>query len=567
MADLPESYQIWKQQTLPIYLKEQLEKMSQEEIFEAFSTNLEFGTAGMRGLIGPGTNRINEVLIVKATSCLITYLKTQFSKEQLKECGVVVAHDNRHFSKEFAFLTAQVLANHEISAYLFKNNDLRPTPVLSYSIRKINAVAGIVITASHNPPEYNGYKIYDQNGCQFLPDVTNIIADNMQKLEDQFDFNFYYDSSLIKEVMLSVEEDYRQDIKSLQFYPNEKRNIKIIFSNLHGTSKEWVVPILQDSGYEVIIVDEQANYDPDFKGVVSPNPEVKETFDLAIKYAKENDADLIILNDPDADRIGIAVKHQGDYILLDGNQTAPILLEYLLSHYKQRNIMPKNPVMYNTFVTGTLSDKVAESYGCKIIKTLTGFKWIGAEILKEKERNINFVFGFEEAYGYVIKDITRDKDGIQAAMVLAEATWYYLKQQKTLVDILTCIYQKFGYYFFHTVNLVLKGQEGKKQISNMIDILRKEDIKSLAGINVIKKEDYLNGFYNMPQQNLLKFYFADKSWFAVRPSGTEPKIKFYFVCIDSKNIEVAKIKMKEMYIELAQKYLKLKKTKEQLKDD
>lgn len=563
---LPENYQIWKQQTLPKHLAEQLRQMNEAEIIEAFSDNLEFGTAGLRGTVGPGTSRINEVTIVKATIAVLEYLKTQFSEQELQTRGVIIAHDNRHFSKEFALLAAQVLAHHGILAYLFKNNDLRPTPVLSYSIRKINAVTGIVITASHNPPEYNGYKIYDQHGCQFLPDVTNIIAENMVQLKDQFDFNFTYDKNLIKEVPIAIEEQYRNDIKGLQFYPNQKRNTKIVFSNLHGTSREWVMPILQEAGYQVILVQEQADYDPDFKGVVSPNPEVKATFALAIKYAKENDADLVILNDPDADRIGIAVKHQGEYVLLNGNETAPILLEYLLSHYQKNNIMPNNPVMYNTFVTGTLSDQVAKSYGCQVIKTLTGFKWIGAEILKEKERNINFVFGFEEAYGYVIKDITRDKDGIQAAMVLAEACWYYLQEGKTLIDVLTWIYQKFGYYYCYTVNLVLKGQEGQKQIATMIDTLRNQDIKSLAENVLVKKEDYLNGLHNMPGQNLLKFYFQDGSWFAVRPSGTEPKIKFYFVCID-KSIAAAKTKMHDMYYDLAENYLKLTVTKEQLKDD
>lgn len=564
--DLPENYQIWKQQTLPQHLAAALAQMKPEEIREAFTGNLEFGTAGLRGTIGPGTNRINEVTIIKATVAVLQYLKTQFSQAELKARGVVIAHDNRHFSKEFALLTAQVLAHHGILVYLFKNNDLRPTPVLSYSIRKINAVTGIVITASHNPPEYNGYKIYDQNGCQFLPDVTNIIGENMEKLEDQFDFNFSYDKNLIKEVPTAIEEQYRKDIKNLQFYPNEKRNIKIVFSNLHGTAKEWVVPILQECGYQIIIVQEQADYDPDFKGVVSPNPEIKATFALAIKYAKENDADLVILNDPDADRIGIAVKHQGEYVLLNGNETAPILLEYLLSHYQKNNTMPTNPVMYNTFVTGTLSDRVAESYGCKVIKTLTGFKWIGAEILKEKERGLNFVFGFEEAYGYVIKDITRDKDGIQAAMVLAEACWHYLQEGKTLIDVLTWIYQKFGYYYCYTVNLVLKGQDGQKQITSMMDTLREEYLESLAGNAFVKKEDYLNGLYNMPGQNLLKFYFQDASWFAVRPSGTEPKIKFYFVCIDE-STATAKTKMQSMYHDLAENYLKITVTKEQLEDD
>ncbi|WP_375317911.1 phospho-sugar mutase [Spiroplasma endosymbiont of Virgichneumon dumeticola] len=554
--DLSKTYDIWKQQTLPKHLQTQLDKMSKTEIEEAFTATLEFGTAGMRGVTGVGTGRINEIIIMKATVAFTQYLTSTFSQKDLNR-GIVIAHDNRHFSAEFTMITAKTLAKHNIPVFLFQDNDLRPTPVLSYSIRKINAIAGIVITASHNPPEYNGYKIYDQYGCQFLPEVTNVIGHNMEQLTDDFQLEFPYNKDLIKEVPLTVETNYRNDIKNLQFYPDVKnRNLKIVFSNLHGTSREWVPPLLEQCGYEVIIVKEQASYDPDFKGVISPNPEVQPTFDLAIKYAKQHNAQLVILNDPDADRIGIAVQHQGEYVLLTGNETAPILLEYLLSHYQKTKTMPENPVMYNTFVTSNLSDTVAQSYGCQVIKTLTGFKWIGAEMLKEQVRNINFVFGFEEAYGYVIKDITRDKDGIQSAMVVAEAVWYYLQSQKTLIDVLEDIYKKFGYYYCYTVNLVLKGQKGQTEINGMLETLRTSGIPSLHNIKVEKVEDYEQGLYGTPGQNLLKFYFIDGSWFAVRPSGTEPKIKFYFVCID-KNTNVAKQKMQAMYEELAKKYLKI----------
>lgn len=553
-------YEIWKQQNLPKHLKKQLIIMSKNEIDEAFTTTLEFGTAGMRGIIGVGTGRINEITIMKATVAFIQYLKSVFSEQDLLR-GIVIAHDNRHFSAEFTMLTAKTLAKHKIPVFLFKNNELRPTPVLSYTIRKVNAIAGIVITASHNPPEYNGYKIYDQYGCQFLPNITNIIGHNMEQLSDDFQLTFDYDHALIKEVPITIENNYRNDIKSLQFYPQVKnRNFKIIFSNLHGTSRQWVKPILEQCGYQVILVTEQADYDPDFKGVVSPNPEVKPTFYLAIKYAKKHDAPLIILNDPDADRIGIAVKHNNDYVLLTGNETAPILLEYLLSHYQRNKTMPKNPVMYNTFVTSNLSDMIAKWYGCQIIKTLTGFKWIGAEMLKEKARNINFIFGFEEAYGYVIKDITRDKDGIQSAIVAAEAAWYYQKSQKTLVDVLENIYQKFGYYYCYTVNIVLKGTKGQKTINNMLETLRTSKLTTLNNIDITNIEDYQTGLHGMPSQNLLKFYFSDGSWFAVRPSGTEPKIKFYFVCID-KDIAAAQLKMRNIYQELATKYLNIKDVK------
>lgn len=551
------TYEIWKQQTLPQHLQSQLITMTSDEIEQAFLDNLEFGTAGLRGIMGVGTNRINEITIMKATVAFIHYLKTNFSKQDLQR-GIVIGHDNRHFSASFTILTAKTFAKHNIPVFLFKDNDLRPTPILSYTIRKINALAGIVITASHNPPEYNGYKIYDQNGCQFLPIVTNVIGENMQKLPDDFQLDFTYNQQLITQIPLLIEQNYRNDIKNLQFYPNvTNRNFKIVFSNLHGTSRQWVKPILEQCGYEVILVNEQASYDPNFSGVVSPNPEVTATFDIAINYAKKHDAPLIILNDPDADRIGVAVKHNNEYIILTGNETAPILLQYLLSHYQLNKTMPKNPVMYNTFVSSNLSDNLAKSYGCQVIKTLTGFKWIGDQMKKAAAHNLNFIFGFEEAYGYVIKDITRDKDGIQAAMVIAEAAWHYSKQQKTLVDILENIYQQFGYYYCYTVNIILQGKTGQTTINNMLTTLRTSNLKSLNDINVTKIEDYEHGLHHMPGQNLLKFYFADGSWFAVRPSGTEPKIKFYFVCID-KSTTKAKQKMQAMYEELASQYLNIK---------
>lgn len=549
-------YQKWlDNENLSPVLKKQLLAMNEEEKRDAFKGELEFGTAGIRGVLGPGTNRMNIYNVRRATLGFIKFLKNHSSNKL--EQGVIIAHDNRHFSEQFSLEAANLLIKNGIKAYLFKNNELKPTPLLSYSIRKLNAIAGIVITASHNPPEYNGYKIYDNNGCQFLPDATDIIAQNMHEVGDGFDLDFKIDQSLISYVPQSVEIDYQNDIKNLQLYPHDKRDIKIVFSNQHGTSRDFVVPILTSSGYTVIPVKEQWDFDPDFSGKKSPNPESEVSFELAIKYAKENNADLIIINDPDSDRVGIAVKHNGKYTLLNGNETGPILLEYLLSHYKNRSMMPKNPVMYNTFVTSNLSDLIAESYGLKVIKTLTGFKWMANEIAKESERNLNFAFAFEESYGYVISDFIRDKDGIQAAMILAEACDFYKKQQKTFIDVLEDIYQKFGYFYCHTVNVTLKGEDGKQKIKAILDTLRNEKIDQLNNTKLIKKEDYLDELYNMPKQNLLKFYFADKSWFAVRASGTEPKIKFYFVCV-GQNLKEGKAKMEKMYQDLNEKYLKIK---------
>ena len=552
-----DNLKLWKNaKNLDPTLAAEFQQMSESELIAAFSNDLEFGTAGLRGLLGPGTGKMNLYTIRRATLAFIQYLKKIYSEADLKTKGVVIGHDNRHFSTEFAQEVADIFATNNIKAILFENNDLRPTPIVSYTIRKINAVAGVIITASHNSREYNGYKIYDHNGCQFLPVATDIIGANYLKIKEEvFNLMLKPDPNLITYVPTTIEEDYVTDVKAMQFYPNQRRNIKIVFSNLHGTSKDWTPRILQECGYEVIIVEEQFANDPNFTFAPNPNPELTECYELALKYAKKVDADIIILNDPDADRLGIGVKTADKgYYLMTGNETAPVLIEYLFSHYQKSKTLPTNGVLYNTFVTGNLSDKVAESYGVKVIKTLTGFKWIGDQMSKTDANGIQFLFGFEEAYGYVLKDITRDKDGIQSSLVIAEACWYYHQQGKTLLDVLVEQYDKFGYFYCNTVNLVRDSVDGKTIINNMLQKLRQEEILSLNGIKCIKKEDYLKGLYGMPGQDLLKFYFEDGSWFAVRASGTEPKIKFYFVCVDKSNNQ-AKAKMEAMYQELETNYL------------
>ncbi|WP_342256038.1 phospho-sugar mutase [Spiroplasma endosymbiont of Poecilobothrus nobilitatus] len=553
-----DNLKLWKDaKNLDPTLAAEFQQMSEADLIAAFSDDLEFGTAGLRGLLGPGTGKINLYTIRRATLAFMQYLKTIYSATDLKSKGIVIGHDNRHFSAEFAQEVANIFASNNIKAILFANNDLRPTPMVSYTIRKIKAAAGVIITASHNSCEYNGYKIYDHNGSQFLPVATDVIGENYLKIKEEvFTLTLNPDLTLITYVAKEVENNYVSDVKTMQFYPNQKRNIKIVFSNLHGTSKEWTPRILKECGYDVTIVEEQFDNDPNFTFAPNPNPELTECYDLALKYAKKVNADVIILNDSDADRLGIGVKiKEHEYYLMTGNETAPVLIEYLFSHYQRQKTLPKNGVMYNTFVTGNLSDKVAESYGVKVIKTLTGFKWIGDQMSKAADKGLEFLFGFEEAYGYVLKDITRDKDGIQLSLVLAEACWYYHNQGKTLYDVLVEQYNKFDYFYCKTVNLVRDGIDGKKIINNMLKKLRQETITSLDTIKCIKKEDYLHGLYEMPGQDLLKFYFADGSWFAVRASGTEPKIKFYFVCVDKTN-EEAKIKMEAMYQELETNYLK-----------
>ncbi|WP_425377617.1 phospho-sugar mutase [Spiroplasma endosymbiont of Polydrusus pterygomalis] len=548
---------LWKNaKNLDPILVTEFQQMSESELLAAFSDDLEFGTAGLRGLLGPGTGKMNLYTIRRATLAFMSYLKTIYAANDLKTKGVVIGHDNRHFSNEFAQEVADIFASNNIKAILFVNNELRPTPFVSYTIRKIKAVAGVIITASHNSREYNGYKIYDHNGSQFLPMATDVIGENYLKIKEEvFTLVLHPDASLITYVDKAIEENYVTDVKAMQFYPEQKRNIKIVFSNLHGTSKEWTPRILEECGYEVIIVKEQFANDPNFTFAPNPNPELTECYDLALKYAKKVKADVIILNDPDADRLGIGVKIKDDkYYLMTGNETAPVLIEYLFSHYQKQKTLAPNGVMYNTFVTGNLSDKVAESYGVQVVKTLTGFKWIGDQMSKAPAKGLQFLFGFEEAYGYVLKDITRDKDGIQSSLVLAEACWYYHQQGKTLYDVLVEQYNKFNYFYCKTVNLVRDGIDGKKIINNMLKKLRQETITSLFQIKCTKKEDYLAGLYEMPGQDLLKFYFEDGSWFAVRASGTEPKIKFYFVCVD-KTSEQAAAKMTAMYQELETNYL------------
>ena len=461
------NYNLWKRNYLNLTLetKNMFDNLNDIEIQEAFGTDLEFGTAGLRGILGAGTGRMNIFTVRRATLAFIKFLKGKFSQEDLLTKGIVIGCDNRKWSLEFQNDVAQLFAKNKILAKIFENDELIPTPIVSFSVKAEDCIGGIVITASHNPREYNGYKIYDENGCQYLPEATNVIGKYYNSINDEvFNIPLEYDLSLIKYLGQKTKDKYLAMINDMQFYPGEKKNLKIIFSNFHGTSKLWTPVILKNLGYEVIIVKEQYDYDENFTNAPSPNPEILSNYDLAISYAEKHNADIIIVNDPDADRIGIGVKDTktNSFKLLTGNETAPIILEYWISQHKKFNKLPNNAVMYNTFVTGNLSDKVCEKYDVKVIKTLTGFKWIGSQIPLEKERNLSFIFGFEEAYGYVLNPKTRDKDGIQSSIVISEAANYYKNKGKTLVDVLEDIYQELGYYYCYTVNDVYKGLDGQK---------------------------------------------------------------------------------------------------------
>ncbi|WP_338970584.1 phospho-sugar mutase [Spiroplasma endosymbiont of Labia minor] len=530
--------------------RNELKKFSDEELLSAFASELEFGTAGIRGIMGVGPSKFNQYTIKKVTMAYARLLLKKYPNDILR--GVVIGHDNRYNSKEFAKLAAEVLTSFGIKAYLFKDNAMKPTPVVSFATKFLNCIGGVVITASHNPAQYNGYKIYDEFGCQLLTNDTDKIAKNMQSISDIISWTYKPIDDLLTFVPTEVIKAYTRMIEDLQFYADEnKTNFKIIYSNIHGTGIEFVPKILQNNGFEVITVKEHLDEDPSFKDVDNPNPEFESAWKIPFQYAKTYDADLIILTDPDADRLAIAIKHNDEYIRLTGNETGTLLIDWKLSKQKEFNKLPQNPALYSSFVTSDLGDRIAkEKFDATIVKTLTGFKWMGAEIAKEKERNLNFVFAYEESIGYVLDDSTRDKDGIQAAIVAAEMTWYYLKNEnKNLIQKLDNIYAEFDYYYTDTINLNFAPEEIKSKVEPIMKKLRTRNIDQIAKHNVINVEDYADGLYNMPGQNLLKFYLDNKSWFAIRPSGTEPKIKIYFVIVEN-SIKNAKELFKKIKSEL-----------------
>ncbi|AXK51060.1 ribonuclease HII [Spiroplasma alleghenense] len=548
-----EIYKSWMEHNfLDSKIKEQLTTASDEELAAAFGLELEFGTAGIRGILGAGPGRFNQYTVKKVT---ISYAKLLIKKYPNDlNCGVVIGHDNRHQSAEFSNLVAEILTSFGIKAYLFENNAMKPTPVVSFATKHLNCIGGIVITASHNPAQYNGYKIYDEFGCQLMPEDTDVIAAEMETIEDIIGWTYKSNDKLLETVGESAIGSYKEMVANLQFYKKSSRdNFKIVYSNVNGTGIEFAPPLLEKYGYDVIQVEEHAFEDPTFKNVGNPNPEFAPAWEIPIKYAVKHKADLIVINDPDADRIGIAIpdpKKPSEYVRLSGNETGALLINWKLSQQKLSQTIPENPALYSSFVTSDLGDRIAnEEYGVKVIKTLTGFKWMGSEILKESERGLNFVFAYEESFGYVLDSSTRDKDGIQAAIMLSEATWFYKTQNKTLFDVLDEIYKKFGYYYTDTINLNFKPEEMKSKVDPIMKKLRNEPFTSLGGLVVENIEDYIDGLYNMPGQDLLKFYFDDNSWLAVRPSGTEPKIKIYYVVVD-KNMSKAEAKFKKLNNEL-----------------
>ena len=549
MSIVEERYEKWvSHPNLDPRYKDELNNMDAQEKNDAFYTLIEFGTAGMRGLLGPGTNRINIHTIRKATQGYANYIKKV--GEAACKAGIAIGYDNRHMSKEFAFDCADLLAKNNIASYVFES--LRPTPELSFAVRHLHCFGGIMITASHNPKEYNGYKLYDDKGCQLVPALAGQVIDEVNAIEDELAIDANCtdkQKKLVTVIGKDVDEEYYKNVLSIQLNPDVKKDIKIVFSPEHGTANIPVQEVYKRAGYTCIPVVEQCTPDPDFSNTPTPNPEQPGAYELALKYARENDADVILVCDPDADRMGVGVKHNGDYVVLTGNQSGSVEIEYICSQLKEKGLMPENPVMFNTVVTSDLGEKVAADYGVETEKTLTGFKFIGEKVAKyEVTHEKNYVFGYEESYGSLIKPFVRDKDAPQACLMLAEAASFYKQQGKDLVDVLDSLYERHGTYEESQVALTLSGEVGANRIKEILADLRKEAPTEINGSKVVRSEDYkectiregdmvteLTGF---TKSDVLKYYLEDGSWIAVRPSGTEPKCKFYY-CIKGNSKEDA----------------------------
>ena len=525
--------------------KKELESIrgNEEEIKDRFYKELEFGTAGLRGVIGAGTNRMNKYTVGRATQGLANFI----NKMKIENPSVVISYDSRHMSKEFSEITALVLNANGIKVNLFDN--LRPVPELSFSVRYLNATAGIMITASHNPPEYNGYKVYWSDGAQIVPPIDKGIIDEVLSIKDfslikTINKNEAIEAGLLNYVGEEIDDAFINALKSSCLNPEiikkEAKNVKIVYTPLHGAGNLPVQRILKELGFEnVYVVPEQEKPDGDFPTVSYPNPEDPKAFELALKLAKEVDADVVLATDPDADRLGVFSKmNNGEYVSYTGNMSALLICEYELSQKKEKGILPNNGAIITTIVSSELTKAIAENYGAKVFETLTGFKWIGEKIRKfEKENSYKYLFGFEESYGCLIAPHARDKDGISAVMALCEATAFYKNKGWSLWEQMIKIYEKYGYYREGQVSIVLKGADGAEEIKNKMAKMRSNPPTELAALNVLEVRDYQEHVIkkadgevyetDLPTSNVLYYELSNNSWCCVRPSGTEPKIKFY----------------------------------------
>jgi phosphoglucomutase len=542
------TYEQWKnQENLDKNLKKQLQDLEgkTQELEDAFYAPLEFGTAGMRGVLGPGINRMNLYTIRQATEGLARFMNKQ--DPDTRRRGVAIAYDSRHFSPEFAMEAAKTLAKHDIPSYVFES--LRPTPELSFAVRYLKTFTGIMITASHNPSNYNGYKVYGEDGGQMPPADADALTSFVREIANPLEVPVLSEeeakhSGLINIIGEEVDNAYLKEVKSVtinhELIEEMGDNLKLVYTPLHGTGKMLGEKALKQAGFHQFVLEpEQAVADPNFSTVKSPNPEEHSAFEYAIRLGEKEGADLLIATDPDADRLGAAVRlPNGEYQVLTGNQIGAILIRYILEAHKQAGTLPENAAVLKSIVSSELPTAIAKSYNTTMFNVLTGFKFIAEKIQQfEEDHSHTFMFGFEESYGYLIKSFVRDKDAIQALVLLAEVAAYYKKQGKTLYDGLQDIFEEYGYYAEKTISVTLSGAEGAEQIKTIMGNLRNEAPKAFADVAVTMTEDFktsksidANGdetAIDMPASDVLKYTLADETWIAVRPSGTEPKIKFY----------------------------------------
>ena len=549
-----ENYQKWVDfAELPDYLRQDLENMDEKTKEDAFYTNLEFGTAGMRGLIGAGTNRINIYVVRQATEGLARLIESKGGNE--KERGVAIAYDSRHFSPEFAFESATVLAKHGIKSYVFES--LRPTPELSFAVRHLNCFAGIMVTASHNPAPFNGYKVYGEDGGQMPPHDADALTTYIRAIENPFavevaDVEAEKASGLIEVIGEAVDVEYLKEVKDVNINPalieEFGKDMKIVYTPLHGTGEMLARRALAQAGFDSVqVVEAQATADPDFSTVKSPNPESQAAFALAEELGRQVGADVLVATDPDADRVGVEVlQKDGSYLNLSGNQIGAIMAKYILEAHKNAGTLPENAALCKSIVSTDLVTKIAESYGATMFNVLTGFKFIAEKIQEfEEKHNHTYMMGFEESFGYLIKPFVRDKDAIQAVLVVAELAAYYRSRGLTLADGIEQIYKEYGYYAEKTISVTLSGVDGAEQIKAIMAKFRNNAPKEWNATAITVVDDFkaqtataADGTVTTlttPPSDVLKYTLADGSWIAVRPSGTEPKIQFYIAVVGESN--------------------------------
>ena len=531
--DIHEKYEYWL--TFDDNTKNELESITdKKEIEDRFYKDLEFGTGGLRGIMGAGANRMNKYTVGKATKGLCEYLKNEFAGEK----SVVIAYDSRNNSKAFAECAAEVLCYNGIKTFLFE--EIMPTPVLSFSVRYLNCNAGIVITASHNPKEYNGYKVYDKYGCQLVPQYADKVISYINNVKDiksvkHMNLNMALSNGYLTYIGDEVLNSYISEVEKMAVY-KEASDLKIDYTPLHGTGNIPVRKVLSAMSFDVSVVKEQAVADGNFTTVRSPNPEEKDALNMALEQAKRANADLVIGTDPDCDRVGVGVLHNGEYALLTGNPTGALLVDFYLK-FKKQSLNPKSTLV-KTIVTNDLGAEIARKNGLNVVETLTGFKYIGDQITKyEKTGENEFLIGYEESYGYLVGTYARDKDAVVASMLICEMAAYYKKNKMTLVDALNVLYSEYGFYLDALDSFVLKGKDGASRIKNIMSYFRAN--KATVFPNITDVKDYSTGIGDLPKSNVLKFFLKGGSWIAVRPSGTEPKLKMYYSVrgIDSSTCE------------------------------